>query len=615
MKITFTPGPGVKVIHSSEGVTINARAADHNGPEVEPRAEARAAVELPPLKSSEEFRLTRAEITATLGQLQTAPDAIVAPELAADFRLLLQVIEGLSAENEHLKAEIQRLRDALRQFQGEQGQPQVKVAKKKRDISSESDRRRRQAPQKKKSKAKKHKLKIDRTVLCPVDLSVLPEDAVFKGYQRLVVQDIIIQTDNVEYKKEVYYSAAQQKTYTGTLPPEIAGEFGPGVKTLVYTQKHVANMSEPKIKEFLENVGIYISAATISRILTHDPAGFQQEKAAIFQAGLAATRYQQVDDTGARVNGQNQYVQIFCNPYYTAYFTTPRKDRLSVLDIMLGGQTRSYCFNTEAFHLLATFRVSQKIREQLRALAWGQVLNEEQMQQVLQQLFPHPPQGKNTRTRIREAGAIAAYHQQTDCPVIPILLSDDAPQFKQLTPEQALCWIHDGRHYKKLHPVVPCYQEQLGAFREQYWDYYQKLLVYQQSPDPEQVTALSVEFDELFATATDYPALAARIAKSKAKKAALLLVLQYPELPLHNNAAELGARAQARKRDVSLHTMSAAGTQAQDTFLTIVQTAKKLGVSAYDYIYDRVSQRFRLPSLAELIRLQSAPEAVPDNTS
>ena len=43
-------------------------------------------------------------------------------------------------------------------------------------------------------------------------------------------------------------------------------------------------------------------------------------------------------------------------------------------------------------------------------------------------------------------------------------------------------------------------------------------------------------------------------------------------------------------------------TKANDTFLIIVETAKKLGVSAYDYIYDRVSKRFRMPSLAERIR-------------
>jgi hypothetical protein len=77
--------------------------------------------------------------------------------------------------------------------------------------------------------------------------------------------------------------------------------------------------------------------------------------------------------------------------------------------------------------------------------------------------------------------------------------------------------------------------------------------------------------------------------------------LKYPEIPLHNNDAELGARIQVCKRDMSLHTTTEEGTKASDTFLTIVQTAKKLGVSAYDYISDRVSKSFKMPSLAELI--------------
>jgi len=42
-----------------------------------------------------------------------------------------------------------------------------------------------------------------------------------------------------------------------------------------------------------------------------------------------------------------------------------------------------------------------------------------------------------------------------------------------------------------------------------------------------------------------------RIAKTQAKKDALLLILKHPELPLYNNPAELAARFQVRKRDIS----------------------------------------------------------------
>lgn len=545
------------------------------------------------------------------------PDEIAEPHLAEAFRTLLQLVESLNEELEQLSAVMRKLRDENRLLKGEPSQPEIKASQKKKrtDISSERERKEREPPAEKKSKAKKHKIKVDRIEICPVDPAELPDDAEFKGYQSLIVQDIIIKTDNVEYKKEVYYSPTQSQTYMGQLPSHVAGEFGPGLKTFVYTQKHVANVSEPKIKEFLESVGVSISEATISRMLTQNNDHFHQEKAAIVQAGLAATVYQQIDETGARVKGQNHYTHILGNPYYTAYFTIPHKDRLSVLDILQGGRTRSYCFNDEAFALLATFRISQKLTAQLHELAFGKVLDDIQMTQLLQQLFPDPNQGKNNRTRIREAGAIAAYHQQTDFPIIPVLLSDDAPQFKHLTQEQALCWVHEGRHYKKLQPVVPDHQQQLTDFRGQYWDYYRDLLQFKQNPTQEQVASLSTRFDQLFTTETSYPALAERMAKTKAKKQELLLVLKYPHLPLHNNEAELAARVQARKRDVSLHTMTQEGTQANDTFLTIVQTAKKLDVSPYDHIYDRVSKRFLLPSLAELIVLKASSDSDYDDTS
>jgi len=55
---------------------------------------------------------------------------------------------------------------------------------------------------------------------------------------------------------------------------------------------------------------------------------------------------------------------------------------------------------------------------------------------------------------------------------------------------------------------------------------------------------LETKFDDLFSNHTGYDALDQRIAKTKAKNNSLLLVLQYPELPLHNNASELGVRSE-----------------------------------------------------------------------
>ena len=79
------------------------------------------------------------------------------------------------------------------------------------------------------------------------------------------------------------------------------------------------------------------------------------------------------------------------------------------------------------------------------------------------------------------------------------------------------------------------------------------------------------------------------------------MALVHPEIPLHNNPAELGARARVRKRDVSFGPPTRDGATAWDTFMTLAETASKLGVSFYHYIHDRVSGAYRMSSLADLI--------------
>jgi hypothetical protein len=70
---------------------------------------------------------------------------------------------------------------------------------------------------------------------------------------------------------------------------------------------------------------------------------------------------------------------------------------------------------------------------------------------------------------------------------------------------------------------------------------------------------------------------------------------------LHNNASELGVRQRVRKRDVSFGPRTEDGKQAWDTFATLAETAKKLGVSFYRYLHDRLSTANQIPLLADLV--------------
>jgi hypothetical protein len=529
---------------------------------------------------------------------------------------LLNIVERLASENEALKIEVQNLKDENNRLKGEQGKPDIKANKKKDgDISSETERKQAEAnantndegvedvngKKKRQREPKLPKLKIDREEICVLDKSGLPDDLIFKGHADIIVQNIIIKTDNVRYRREVYYSPSQHKNYCGELPDDVRGkgEYGSGIRTLIPVLKAECNMSEKRILGFFCNFGIHISATYLSQQWTGGYALFHQEKSDLYRNGIAHSDYIQIDDTSARVNGVNQYCQIVCSPLFTAYFTTPKKDRLTVLSVLTDFAPAQYLYNQQAQTLLDTFNLGDKARVSIAArLPADVVMNEAEFTAHLTCL---DTLGVRHMTHLTEACAIAHYQQQTEFPVIKTLLADDAPQFKLLTLFMVLCWIHDGRHYKKLRPFVPQHQCALADFRSRYWAYYTELLKYKHAPTPEKKVELSTQFDKIFSTIAGYEDLDDRIAKTLAKKTELLRVLEQPCVPLHNNAAELGARAQARVRDVSFQTRSDAGTKIKDTFMTLNQTAKKLGVSFYDYVYDRVTGQFQLPSLADLI--------------
>jgi len=514
-------------------------------------------------------------------------------------RRLLNVLEDVRADLRAAQAEIQRLRNEINRLKGEQGQPAIKPHTPQpppKDLSSEQERR---TPKAWSKGRKTDRIPIDREQVVAVALADLPPDAVFKGYEDVVVQDVLFRTDNVLFRKEKFYSPSQHTTSVASLPQGYRGQFGPGIKSLALVLYFGAQMSEPKVAELLRSVGVQISDGQVSNLLIKGQAPFHAEKEALYQAGLASSPWQHLDDTSTRVNGQNGYCHIVCNPLSTAYFTTAAKDRLTIIDVLTNHRPRRFLVNAEALGFMEACGLSAVRRQQVEQLPSGTIVDEATMQALLETYLPGL--GPQQRKWILDATAVAAYHADVEFPVVRLLVCDDAPQFTLVTEELALCWVHEGRHYKKLMPSIPYHQALLEAFVQRFWTYYDQLLAYREQPTPEEATRLAGEFETLFTTVTGYQALDERITKTRAKKNCLLMVLVHPEIPLHNNPAELGARARVRKRDVSFGPRTHEGARAWDTFMTLAATATKLGVSFYHYIQDRISGTSQMPSLADLI--------------
>jgi hypothetical protein len=147
----------------------------------------------------------------------------------------------------------------------------------------------------------------------------------------------------------------------------------------------------------------------------------------------------------------------------------------------------------------------------------------------------------------------------------------------------------------------------LDDFLKEFWDYYRELLTYRDSPNQKKKLELQLRFWEIFGTESGYKQLDERKQLTAAKVSDLLLVLEYPELPLHNNPAELAARTMVQRRNISYATQTIEGTKAWDIFISLVATTRKLGISFFKYMQDRISKNYEIPSLENFIRDKCVP--------
>ncbi|MEH2372047.1 hypothetical protein [Nostoc sp.] len=295
------------------------------------------------------------------------PKEIADESMRRTIEILLNLIEQLQAEVKELRTENQQLKDENNRLKGEKSQPDIK-ANKKGDAKNHSSEKERQTPKKHSKGSKNGTIKIDREEILKYPQDKLPADAEFKGYQEVIIQDITLLTDNILFRKEKYYSPSVGKTYLAELPCGYEGEFGPGMKTLVISLYYGGNMTQGKLLEFLEDIGISISAGYLSNLLIKNHVDFESEKTEVYASGLESSPWQHLDQTGARVGGVNYTTNVVCNPLYTIYSTTANKDRLSVVKVLQNGRELELILNQVTYNLLETFQLPAKWKNALKLL-------------------------------------------------------------------------------------------------------------------------------------------------------------------------------------------------------------------------------------------------------
>ena len=140
----------------------------------------------------------------------------------------------------------------------------------------------------------------------------------------------------------------------------------------------------------------------------------------------------------------------------------------------------------------------------------------------------------------------------------------------------------------------------------QIWELYQDLKAYRAQPEPANKALLEARFEALVEQQTDFTASIGGVLKEmREHQAELLRVLERPEVPLHNNGRESDIRGYVKVRKISGGTRSDAGRRCRDTFASLRKTCRKLGISFWAYLRDRLRGLGQVPRLADLIRAKA----------
>lgn len=521
---------------------------------------------------------------------------------------LVELIETLAETTQRQAETIQQLRDEIAVLKGEKGKPAFKPSgmedqsdpDKKAPGTGESTGKR--AGSSKRSKTPDVVIHED-CVIAPTETP--PPGSRFKGYRDFVVQDLKIEAHNTRYRLEVWQTP-DGEWLRGELPPTLQGQHvGSSLRAYLLYQHHHCHVTQPLLREQLIEWGIDLSVGQIDALLSGHNEAFFAEKDQLLEVGLEVSSFITVDDSGARHQGRNGYVTQIGNDFFAWFSSTESKSRINFLELLQAGEP-VYCINDEALTYWGEQGLPQALCQALAASPILKITTTAAWQAPLKTLGITSERHR----RIATEGALLGGLLEKGLSRELAIVSDGAGQFAILL--HALCWVHAERLIHKLIPLNDQHRLDQQRVRDEIWTLYGDLKAYQRAPDPAAAAELRARFEAIFSQKTSFATLNQTLKRLKAHQSELLLVLLRPDIPLHTNGSENDLRGYVTWRKISGGTRSDRGCRCRDTFASLKKTCRKLGISFWDYLNDRIGQIGDIPPLPEIVRERIlAAQAVP----
>src|SRR4051794_36314114 len=347
--------------------------------------------------------------------------------------------ERLLAENAALKQAIAELRAEVATLKGVKGRPEVKPSGMEKGTEPGPVGKARGA---KASKAGRLTVDEERVVAA----ADVPAGSRFKGYEDVLVQDLVLRPRVVRLRRERWLTP-DGRTMVAPMPAGITGHFGPDLRRFVLAQYHQGQVTLPRLVAQLRAIGILISKRQVVRLLNAGQDTFLGEAREVLRAGLAAAGWISVDDTNARHRHQNGVCTQLGNDHFAAFATTGSKSRLNFLEVLRAGFA-DYVINAEALAYMRQRSLAGPVIASLAQHPEHHFADEAAWLAHLERLGIAGLTVTPDPVRIATEGAVWGSVKAHGLLPGTVILSDDAGQFA--LGHHALCWVHAERLVHKL---------------------------------------------------------------------------------------------------------------------------------------------------------------------
>jgi hypothetical protein len=266
-------------------------------------------------------------------------DALSLSELRALVVDLIGQVRALTGENRALRDEVARLK-------GLPPRPPTRPSPSGMERASE----RAQAKPGKRRRGPVHeRCVIAREVVLK---AAVPTGSRFKGYEDVVVRDLVLDPVVIRYRRERWCTPSGV-TVVAALPPGIVGGFGPHLRRFLLAAHVQGQVTSERLTTMLSGLGLTISKRQVVRLLCGPLDRFITEEQAVLRAGLATAAWISVDDTAARHARAEGVTTQIGDARFSAFRTGTSKSRLNFLALLRAGH-RDFVVNDAALAYMRT---------------------------------------------------------------------------------------------------------------------------------------------------------------------------------------------------------------------------------------------------------------------